>query len=269
MGINLSKQESDNVANIVNDVTNSISSNAVQLGSQTCDANQEIKLVAGETKKGKECKFTLIGDLTVDQISTSGCTFNDSFQENQQVTITNQLRSDIAQAIQQAAKQTNGYLGPGINASSQISKNSVALSNIVNNSIQSNFQNVCKQVSDNSQKQDILLCGKFIGNILSIQDSRITAMESCMSEFKNNLFDGNTILNSVQQKTDQLVTQTNEGIDSLFKWIAIIVGSIVLLTLVIGIILMLISSKESKSSTGVNQASLTQAAKLVESAGSE
>jgi len=244
MVFNFVNQEAKSVIDLVNNVSNDITSNIKNYTNQDCRTESRIFLEVGS--ENEFCRGEIVGDVFISQFSSIGCELNDKFNADSQLSISNELSNRISQIVDQSLNQKNSFLSTGLNLGNIKAKNSIGLSNIITNNISSTFDNVCRQTSSSFQDQIIKICGKIGGNLIVKQESDIIASQSCFSEYRNTLDTNNKIVNDVDQKIKQVAKQVNEGIDSLFKWIAIIVGGIILLTIIGVIIFFVFSSKSSK-----------------------
>lgn len=240
-----------NFTDISDSVTNNIKTTIDQVATNSCTTTTSLNVLVGlyedESKKGiGKCKTTA-ENLNINQTVNNVCNLINNITVDDQAKLINNFQTKMAQGIQAAQTAQAGFLS-ALNASQKIKGNyvnSISVSNMINNNMDTTFNTVCNQAVTSSQAGNITVCGNY-KNINIDQDTNSVGFNSCTGNYITNILSSNSILNDINQNITAQQKEVSEGIDDLFKWVTIVIGGIILLVILAGIIMMIVSKPPSR-----------------------
>lgn len=238
------------VVNAVNETTTNVRNTSITDGKATALNRNTLFLELGPTGE-INCTSNIGQNITVDQNLKVLSKF-ESVTDLQ-----NLLNTIVDQTVENKQTAVNDFLSIGVN--SQVSKQDLITN--IKNSITNNITNEnitrCNAVVDNINDAKIIINGKINcppGGTLNItQDILATQQVSCISESLFSAALTNQSIADIVQKATTDQDAANKGIFSLcnglFLYIAIGVGSIILIAIIAAIIFAVIKMNSRKSST--------------------
>lgn len=218
----------------INNISNVTSSN--------CTAANILQVTSAQN-----CNFNCTGcTLNIFQNSNAYCTFNSTLIQNSISDVSNAVSQAAADYIKQNASNTTGFLGYGLSLQANSATTEEDLSSAITNYISNNITNQCSAVTDAINNGVLNLCGQWTGSIINVQqNANVTSLTSCAA----NVFEQAWVSNSTTQNflavTDQALTNDNEGITGIFKWIAFAIAGIVAIVIIIFLVSALSSGRSS------------------------
>jgi len=237
-----------NLVDISDTVTNNIKTTIDQVATNSCTTTTSLNVLVGlyedESKKGiGKCK-TSAENLNINQTVNNVCNLISSVTIDDQATLINNFQTQIAQGIKAAQKAQAGFLS-ALNGSQKLKGNyvnSISISNMITNNMDTTFSTVCKEAVESSQAGNITVCGSY-KNINIDQDTNSVGFNSCTGNYITDVLSSNSVLNDINQNIVAQQTAVSEGLDSLYKWVGIIIGGIILLIILGGIISIMVSKR--------------------------
>ena len=251
MGLNLSNQYTQNTVESFNEVINSTVNSVAQNLQTTCSASNVFKGnygiyptvidANGQVRATAECSQNNISSLNISQTASNSCSIEGGLTNQINENLTTTLSNNINTWMTQTAQQNNGWISIGLNIAASEAITQEELSNRIANTISSNLNQTCSAFLQASNFGEIYVCGNYPNGIYVTQNAVGSNLTTCIINNSITAITNDSVLNDIVTKTTQQVSQTNEGLSTIAKWL-IIGGVIIGVLIILGVILFLVFS---------------------------
>lgn len=248
MGLNASNQFTENTLNSLSSVVNSTTNQVLQDIETECNVTNTFEGFYGiyptkftDTEQDFAPCPTTVSSVNVSQYADATCSIKGGLTSEINEKLTTTLTDNINNWITQNAKQNNGWLSIGINIAAEENINQTQISSRISNNISSNLSQKCETFLAASNQAKLYFCGNYPDGIVIAQKGVASSLTNCMLQGIITAITNDSVLNDIVNKTSQQVSQTNEGLGSLLKWI-IIAAIVIAVVVIIGILIYFISS---------------------------
>lgn len=228
--VNFSKSDISTLSETLNSTTNSVTSNTISNTNASAASFQNMNVTFGP-KSFTDCQ----GGLVLNQSAKVSATAISNMTVKENTDLITALTNAIAQKVKNKAEQQNsGFsLKSDLNFSTQVSKTTTKIQNIVKNQITNTVENLVSVQGDSNQNQTITFLGTLItgGQCTIGQDAIVTTFAKALTDnIIQNLVKDN-IINEVSQDVTNSTDQKNKGIN-----LGDLFGMLIPVLLIVGVI---------------------------------
>jgi hypothetical protein len=208
------------------------------------------------------CPFTAQNTtIMADQTVTSQC--NATVNTSDQITsdVSTQIQQKILQFLQQQQASNQGWLAAAINSQVSNINDITSLANRISQSVRNTTSEVCSTSAQAYNQKEVVLCGVYDDDNLDFNQIAVSnAYLSCTVDLMIKAWQSDQALTEVAQKSFTSQTSRQAGIaslfDSLFGWIIVIVGGIIIIAVIFGIIYFLSDTGGGEKRKGISEGQL-------------